>query len=533
MSSSSQQSEAVSQATILAWMAEVHARARSAPWFELVDFDGIDAIDVLLSPIYLSVLSAVRAGLNKAAPSAEGFIRKARNWAYRAKAAYGERTAARRCAPPGPTDILFWSRDITHTNIMRPVVAAIGEQGGHCRIMACQPKVLEMLRSVAPDPVYTMGAWPKVVRQARREGTRRAQALARIGAWTQGTASDGSTPREIEAVIRAAVIEFLPLASESIANARAALDALRPKVMVVGNDLTTEGRAGCRVAATRGVASAMFTHGSVNGDALQRLHCADRVLVDGKRQFQVLAQQGIAEQRLIVCGAPNLDRLPPQTGRPHPLLVPHLASQPGDPWILVATSGPGNRISYKHHTVVIEQLERLSLALGDTPVVVKLHRKDRLEHYQRALRNCAESNLIVVPDDAPGVPRSIFDWLQGCSVVLTGASAVAVEAMLMHVPVITMDFCEEIRDVDFIDAGATVHVRSGGDLLEQVRGILSNGGLPSAIKPRVHAYLEEAYCALDGRSAHRGALALRAMAQAATSPGQPEQLGDPEAATRI
>ena len=46
--------------------------------------------------------------------------------------------------------------------------------------------------------------------------------------------------------------------------------------------------------------------------------------------------------------------------------------------------------------------------------------------------------------------------------MLTGASAVAVEAMLMDVPVVTMDFCNEIHGVDFIDAGATIHVNTAG-----------------------------------------------------------------------
>src|SRR4029079_7481214 len=134
--------------------------------------------------------------------------------------------------------------------------------------------------------------------------------------------------------------------------------------------------------------------------------------------------------------------------------------------ILVATSGPGHRISHEHHQVVIANLARLSAEFPDVPLVVKLHRKDRLEYYQQALDR--RHRLILVREESSGFPRGIFEWLSGCSVVLTGASPVAVEAMLMDVPVVTMDFCQEIRGVDFIDAGATTHVQTSDALSEAV-----------------------------------------------------------------
>ena len=228
---------------------------------------------------------------------------------------------------------------------------------------------------------------------------------------------------------------------------------------MVGNDLTIEGRAACRVAAARGIPTALFMHGNITSDALQSLHCADRALVYGRVHRRELMQQGIASERIVVCGTRrNLDDRPRQTGASTRSCNRRLGLRPNDPWILVATSGPGHRISHRHHQIVIENLVRLSKALPEVTVVVKLHRKDRLEYYQQGLTDCAASKLIVVAEEVFGFPRDIFDWLQGCRLVLTGASAVAVEAMLMEVPVVTMDFCDEIQAVDFIDAGATCHM---------------------------------------------------------------------------
>ncbi|MGD9722092.1 MAG: UDP-N-acetylglucosamine 2-epimerase [Pirellulales bacterium] len=513
MSISTPETARVGQATILSWMDGLHAAARRAAWSDLLNFEGVDAFDVLLSPIYLSVLNALRNGPGASALGSQHPLTRLRNWAYRCKIAYRERQAARDAAaatPIGPTDVLFWTRDITHTSIMAPVAEAVTAQHIACRLMACQPKVLTTLNSVVRDPVYTVAAWPEAVHAARREGLRRARLLARESPWSLDELSVEPVPPVVAAAVHAAVVEYLPLAAESIANTQQALDAFRPRVLVVGNDLTAEGRAGCRVAAIRGVPTAMFTHGSVNGDALQAMHCADRVLVYGNRQRQVLTQIGIDAARIVVCGAPNLDARPRQSGQIHPLLQSRLGLRPDARWILVATSGPGNRISHEHHQQVIENVAALCRALPDVPVIVKLHRKDLLQYYQAAVAAC-HGRLVVLADDAPGVPREIFDWLQGCTVVLTGASAVAVEAMLMDVPVITMDFREEVREVDFIDAGATIHVRTGDELLERAQAVVRGTDSGKDTSSRVTAYLEDAFCALDGRSSERGARALRDM----------------------
>jgi hypothetical protein len=329
--------------------------------------------------------------------------------------------------------------------------------------------------------------------------------LSRHGRWTiPPIAGD----RDLEPVVRRTVIELLPLVSEAIANAHAALDAFGARLLVVGNDLTTEGRAGCRVARLRGIPTAMFMHGTIAGDPLQSMHVADRILVYGNVHRDELAQRGFPQDHIVVCGAPSLDNRPRQTGQVNAQLRDRLGLQAGDPWILVTTSGPGHRISMAHHKLVIEHLARLSAAVPTTPVVVKLHRKDHIEHYQQALHNSAGRKLIVVGVNTPGYPRDIFEWLDGCPVVLTGASAVAVEAMLMDVPVVTMDFRKEVLGVDFIDAGATTHVRTGEALVEAVTEILA-GHAPSAeAQARVRAYLEESFCALDGRSASRAAGSL-------------------------
>ncbi len=514
--------EPVTHEQVVQWFVAMRDEVRSAPWAPLVDFDGVDAIDSLLSPIYLAVLNAARQGQWPQGPARRSLVNRAREWAYRQKMAYRVWRESHYSTRVEPADVVLWTRDISHTVTLVPVAFALDGMGIGCRLLACQPIIFETLRHRYPNPIYTMRAWPSALRRAKREGLRRARQLSECGTWNVPPL--GQVPNEVlESTVRQTVTDFLPLVAEAVANAHAVVDFLKPKVLIAGNDLTLEGRVACRVGAMRSVTTGVFMHGNITGNALQPLRFADRVFVYGPAHRQQLIQQGIAPERIMVCGAPHLDSCPRQTRQPHSLLQARLGLKPGEPWILVATSGPGHQISHRHHRIVIENLVRLCKAFPDVHVVVKLHRKDRLEYYQRGLADCAATKLTIVSVDAYGFPRDFFDWLQGCSVVLTGGSTAAVDAMLMDVPVVTMDFCDEIHDVDFIDLGATTHTRTPDELIQRVRAILEVGGDDPGVHERAKAYLQRAFFALDGRSAARGAEAIAEMRS--LPPSDPAALG--------
>ncbi len=82
--------------------------------------------------------------------------------------------------------------------------------------------------------------------------------------------------------------------------------------------------------------------------------------------------------------------------------------------------------------------------------------------------------------------------------ILTGASTTAIEAMVMEVPVITMDFCNALHGIDFIEAGATLHVTNADDLEAAVRNVLSAGQLSDDRRDRIAGFLRDTYYALDG-----------------------------------
>jgi hypothetical protein len=506
-----QKAPAISHAEIVRWIGEAGEAVRSTPRFEWLDFQGIDGFDVMLSQVYLTVLATLRQGPGRHVPSMHRLRDVARRAGYGAKKWAQEQRAAWQSARATTAEIVLWSRHENHSAILRPVGDALKSRGTSCHVLACQFNVFSGLKE-SGDTLYTLSAWPRAVYAARRDGARRARQLASFGNWTLPEFPHPNGPA-LEQAVRETVLTALPLVAEAIANARAVCDRLAPKVLVVGNDLTMEGRAGCRVAAQRGVPTAMFMHGTIAGDALQALHGADRLLVCGQNQHEELVARDINPARIVICGAPNLDARVRQTGRLHPALAKRFGLRAGEPWIVVATSGPGHRISPSHHEKVVASVMRLSAKFPQVPVVIKLHPKDDPAYYQDGLNRAGGARLFVVTKKERNIPWDIFEWLQGCGMLLTGASAAAVEAMLMDVPVITIDYNREIEGADFIDSGASLHVRTHDALEEAVRSVLAAGGMPADLRARVDDFLNRSFYALDGRSAERGATALCELAQ--------------------
>lgn len=501
----------VSHDAIIDWLAHAREAVLSSPDAILFDLDGVDAFEASTSELYVTVLAAARRGSQQPRSRAAKKLDSLKEWVHRLKRHLLDWTSRRQEVRPFSPEFLFWPRDITHVTTLVPVAQALAAQSRRCEFLACQPTIARQLQDRGIQPVYGPHAWPAAVQRARRDGGRQARALARSTRW-QFPDFCGKSADVLEPALRATMLRMVPAAAEATANARESLQLLKPRVLVVGNDLTVEGHVGCQVARQLRIPTAVFMHGTISGVPLQSRHPADRIFVYGDIHRHELLDRGVSDARIVVCGDPGQDGRPRQSQKIHPQLKARLGLREGQPWILVATSGPGHRVSLGHHEIMIAKLADLARAIPGVPIVIKLHRKDRLDHYQAILRTCAELPLHVLPAGAAGLPPDITDWLQGCTMVLTGGSMTAIEAMVMDVPVVTMDFCGELDGVDFIDAGATVHATDAGELSAAVQDLLSARRLPDDVQARVDDFLKGTFFALDGRSSQRAASSLRELA---------------------
>jgi UDP-N-acetylglucosamine 2-epimerase len=448
---------------------------------------GASVLEALWLPCFQALMASARThAAPRLRPSALRMVAhhaRRRVWLWAAEAA------------PAKPAFVFWPVTRTHLPGALPVAAALERRGASLVFFTDKPALARALGDSGRE-IHV----PRGTARVRARARARARAARRL---VRGIPAITTLGNDAEKALRTAVWTHLPLAFESIATARYLLTELEPRALVVGNDISVEGRAACLVAARQNVPTVCAAHGASSANPLHGDHVAERVLVYGETDRRELASFGLPRDRAVVCGAPSFDAYPGQSGRAYPAVERALELTPGRRWILIATSGPGDKVSSAHHRALIEVFAELAERFPDVRIAVKLHPKDTLENYSSAAR----SGLRVFGATTPLGQLPIADWLQGCPLLVTGGSAVALEAMLLDVPVLTVDLMNELESVDFIVAGATHHAASKEVLFDAVARFAAGGDLP----PRAEQFLAEKFHARDGRAAERAADAILAL----------------------
>jgi len=469
-------------------------------WAPALTYQSIDLLEGLLNPLYQALLAAER-GHQPTPPGAPPHRRIAaalhRLLLQRRSPDRVARWLARRhSARPTEAAVCFWPREITHLEVQIPVADALQRRGVEVAWVAGAPHLAQELHRRKIPSLFPAAAWPEALAVARRWGEGIGGTLTR----------EPGVPLPHAGVVRRTLRSQLPVAARATATALGIAATVHPGVLVVGNDLTLEGRLGALVAQTRSIATAALMHGLVSAEPMHGQHRVDRFLVYGEASRKLLLACGAAADRIAVTGCPKLDPPPRQLGHIHPQLARRLNLQTGEPWILVAFSGPGHSVSHDHHRRLIEAVGRASTALPEVRFVARLHRKDAPEPYRAMIDRVPGARLTVVRHGQRGYPTAIFDWLQGCRGVITGASTVAVEAMLMEVPVITLDLMQELATVDFVLAGATLHAISEATLTSAVENVLRDER--GAVADRARRFARETFHPPEGGAAARTAQSI-------------------------
>ncbi|MEM9074500.1 MAG: UDP-N-acetylglucosamine 2-epimerase [Myxococcota bacterium] len=449
----------VSGEGVLAWMDQARAALElpSSP-------ANVDLFDALLSPIYSAVLAAARGEMTESTSWKDEIKRQLFELRRELRIAQDARGAT-----STPIDVLFVPRTKSHVDQQLPVANALVRTGATVafhsptRAIRARIKTAGMTVAFAPWDRWGGGVITQLAGSIRALRPSKNSARLKIPApGVEGSQVDG---RALLAITLQEIRAQSPIVFTVAATIRALLRSLRPRVVVVGNDLTTEGRTTCLVARAQGTPTVCIAHGlGVANPRLART-LADRVLVYGSLQQDALRSYGLGEDRVVITGAPYLDEIPAQGGTLDPAIANALGLD-DRPYVLVATSGAGQKVSLDHHRAMIRAFDQAARALPELQFVAKLHPKDRRDLYPEP------SSLKVIDRSQIGdLPKSIFSWLQGAHAVVTSGSAVAMEAMLLEVPVVTMDLANELGHVDFITAGATHHATSEAALIDTLRSL--------------------------------------------------------------
>jgi UDP-N-acetylglucosamine 2-epimerase len=240
------------------------------------------------------------------------------------------------------------------------------------------------------------------------------------------------------------------------------LHEISPKKVVVGYDITPEGRMLTVLCKDKNIPSICIQHGSIAGEPMDGEHIVDHYLLYGQKAKDYLVEIGNNPDSLEVFGAPYLDEISFSFDEREKFLK-KLGLDIKKKTILIALSGPGHCTTFIHFDQIVSSIVKFAKSHPDFNYVFKLHRKDKKANYTKILKKW-QVNIPAIEATDRNITSEIFAWLGSVDILITGSSTVALEAMLLKVPVLTIDYLNEYKGIDFIDDKCTYHVTDEGNL---------------------------------------------------------------------
>ncbi len=140
-------------------------------------------------------------------------------------------------------------------------------------------------------------------------------------------------------------------------------------------------------------------------------------------------------------------------------------------------------------------------------LVIKLHPDERIEDYQRMLRESGCDNVTLVRD------VDLYELLHACNLLMTTHSTVAVEAMLFGKPVICIDLTGRVAISHYTRDGAAIGVQREEDLLPAIRKALYDPQTREGMEQARKRFLSKHIYKPDGQTSRRIAELIIQLAQ--------------------
>lgn len=249
--------------------------------------------------------------------------------------------------------------------------------------------------------------------------------------------------------------------------AKFVMEKFNPTLYFASNPYTLEGRSAIYVAKHFNIPTASAEHGTIFPDDPIWQEClVDLVCVFGEPSRRALLTCGVSEEQIAVTGAPGFDKI-----------VDSFQGQKikeANANILVATSGPGDQVSFEQHQRFIRILYQAAAFAPNVRWVVKLHNKDSEEFYAKAAKEFPGASVEIVSGNRVRFGSDIFDFLVSARGLVTVCSTTALDAMLVRVPVIAVSLESKengLQGVEFLDRDCTLRVETAEKLADAVKMI--------------------------------------------------------------
>lgn len=254
------------------------------------------------------------------------------------------------------------------------------------------------------------------------------------------------------------------------------------KYVLIGNDITTEGKLLAILAKMKNIKVGTIQHGSIDRiNPLHGLSLADNFFVYGKKPCDELIYLGKKQEEIMIYGWPMQESF-------KQLLTDYIKKNELVPKadILVCLSGAGHSVSIDSHIKVISLVKQLQDEFK-LILLVKLHPKDKIEYY-----NCLNKHDTFIYDnnELRKAGSSLIELFSKVKCTLTVASNAALESLLSETAVITLDITNNFNSINFIKDGLTSHARNYLELKEHYLKIsnIKKDRFTSELRSKVEQY---------------------------------------------
>ena len=180
----------------------------------------------------------------------------------------------------------------------------------------------------------------------------------------------------------------------------------------------------------------------------RHLH-SDILATSGPKMRDIYIKDGLEPQRVIATGIAHFDRLiyTRNTEQDKRVLIEH-GIDPDARIVVFAT----DHILFRETEEMLVGVIEAVLKLNAVHLVVKVHPREEVEPYQRLIERYRDSRLKAVRD------IDLYALLNNCELLITKLSTVALEAMIIDKPVITINLSGEPVSVPYAEEGAALGV---------------------------------------------------------------------------
>ena len=290
------------------------------------------------------------------------------------------------------------------------------------------------------------------------------------------------------------------------------LEMEKPDVVIMHDEYGALQLSLINAAREKGIPTVSIQHGLVSEEQISYVHeqehisgerkellfpIPDKMCVWSERAKQNLTE--IAKFPLsvpIITGDPKTDLLPEAIKFfDYEKIMGKLGIPKGKKIIMFATE---NLPSIDERSIIVKNVFDAIKALPDCHMIVKMHPNETdVLFYERAANEAKFQNYSIIRD------FSLYELLYISNLVILSYSTVAVEAMRMKKPVISLDLMHLHSNVSFIKNRKAIVISNSSDLLSAIEMCLANTDKVKEIVEKGKIFAEQELGVMDGKAAER------------------------------